>query len=63
MVGKCSPVTRIVAIQIADFVVGCIIKCNLEILVATLYQAVQVNIQAADINVIACNDTLDLLTL
>ena len=57
LVGKCSLVTSIVPIQIADFVVGCIIKCNFEILVATLYQAVQVNIQAADINVIACNDT------
>ena len=57
MIGKCSLVTSIVPIQIADFVVGCIIKCNLEILVATLYQAVQVNIQAADINVVACNDT------
>ena len=57
MIGKCSPVTRIVAIQIADFVVGCIIKCNLEILVATLHQPIQVNIQAADINVVACNDT------
>ena len=57
MVGKCSLVTSIVPIQIADFVVGCIIKCNLEFLVATLYQAVQVNIQTADINVVACNDT------
>ena len=57
MIGKCSLVTRIVPIQIADFVVGCIIKCNLEILVATLYQAIQVNIQAANINVVACNDT------
>ncbi len=56
MVGKCSLVTSIVPIQIADFLVGCIIKCNLEILVAALYQAVQVNIQAADINVVACND-------
>ena len=57
MVGKCSPVTRIVSIQITDFVVGCIIKCNLEFLVAALYQAIQVNIQAADINVVACNNT------
>ena len=57
LVGKCSLVTSIVPIQIADFVVGCIIKCNLEILVAALYQAVQVNIQTADINVVACNDT------
>ena len=57
LIGKCSLVTRIVPIQLADFVVGCIIKCNLKFLVATLYQAVQVNIQATDINVIACNDT------
>lgn len=57
MVGKCSPVTRIVPIQISNFAVGCIIKLNLEFLVATLYQAIQVNIQATDINVIACNDT------
>ena len=57
MVGECSTVTRIVPIQLANFVVGCIIQRNLEFLVAALYQAVQVNIQAADINVIACNDT------
>ena len=57
LIGKCSLVTSIVPIQIADFLVGFIIKCNLEFLVATLYQAVQVNIQAADINVVACNDT------
>ena len=71
MIGKCSLVTRIVPIQIADFVVGCFIKRNLEFLVAALYQAIQVNIQAADINVVACNNTagfvnaviLDLLNL
>ena len=57
MIGKCSLVTRIILIQLADFVVGCIIQRNLEFFVAALYQAVQVNIQAADINVIACNDT------
>ena len=61
LVGKCSLVTRIVPIQIADFVVGFIIQRNLEFLVAALYQAVQVNIQAADINVIACNDTAGLV--
>ena len=61
LVGECSLVTRILLIQIADFVVGCSIKFNLEFLVATLYQAVQVNIHAADINVIACNDTAGLV--
>ena len=61
LVGECSLVTRILLIQIADFVVGCSIKFNLEFLVATLYQAVQVNIHAADINVVACNDAARLV--
>ena len=57
MVGKCSLIFSVGLIQFADFVIGCLIKRNLVFLIAALYQAIQVNIQAADINVIASNYT------